>query len=175
MKSIIFLLIIAFAFYFLTKKFGGITGLLNSLGEGSSDNKASHYKRRAFLFDAATELSLYKMLVELYGDKYYIFTQVGYSHLVEPKSTEYAEARKYRSSIDRKSADFVLCDKEKAVPQLVIELDGYVHNFKSRQTRDEFIDDISNITDLSLIHIKTSDLNKEYVKNEVDKKLGLAK
>lgn len=131
----------------------------------------SVYERKPFLFDAVSELNLYKMLLELYGDKYHIFTQVNYSHLIQPRKTNFQDERKYRSRIDRKSADFVLCDKEKVVPQLIIELDGYVHNFKSKQARDEFIDDLTNIVDLPILHIKTANMSKESVKKEIDEKL----
>lgn len=131
----------------------------------------SVYQRKNFLFDAVSELNLYKMLVELYGDRFCIFTQVNYSHLIEPKKSNFADERKYRSRIDRKSADFVLCDKERVVPQLVIELDGYVHNFKSKRARDEFIDGLTHIVDLPILHIKTADLNREYLKSEVYKRL----
>lgn len=132
----------------------------------------SVYQKKPFLFDAVSELNLYKMLFELYGNNFCIFTQVNYSHLIEPKKTNFSDERKYRSRIDRKSADFVLCDKERVVPQLVIELDGYAHNFKSKQVRDEFINDLTNIVDLPILHIKTADLNREYIKSEIDKKLN---
>jgi very-short-patch-repair endonuclease len=111
------------------------------------------------------------MLVELYGDKYYIFPQINYSHLIQPKKSSFEEERKYRSKIDRKSADFVFCDKEKIIPQLIIELDGYVHNFKSKQARDQFIDEITGIVDLPILHLKTNNLDKEFVKNKIDEKL----
>lgn len=113
-----------------------------------------------------------KILLELFGDKYFIFPQVNYSHLIQPIKSTYTEERKNRSRIDRKSADFVLCDKERIVPQLIIELDGYVHTFKSKQTRDEFIDEITKIVDLPLLHIQTSSIDKEFVKIEVLRKLG---
>ena len=103
------------------------------------------------------------MLVELFGDKYFIFTQVNYSHLIQPKKMSWKEERRYRSRIDRKSADFVLCDKEKVIPILIIELDGSVHNTRSKRSRDEFIDEITKIADLPILHIKNSDLNKDYI------------
>jgi very-short-patch-repair endonuclease len=162
-KLIIFLIIII-----------GAVILIKHLFAGKEDKKRdlSVYKRKNFLFDTVSELNLFKTLVELFGDKYHIFAQVNYSHLIEVKPMDFAEQRKYRSSIDRKSADFVLCDKERVVPQLIIELDGGVHNFKSKQARDEFIDNITNIVDLPILHIKTNNLDREFIKNEVTNKLA---
>ena len=84
----------------------------------------------------------------------------------------FTEQRKYRSSIDRKSADFVLCDKGRIVPRLVIELDGRVHNLKNKQTRDKFIDDLTKIVDLPILHLKTTDFDREFIKNEINQKLN---
>lgn len=163
---IIFIIFIAVAFSFIN--------FLTEKAKSSNKPDLSVYEKKPFLFDAVSELNLYKMLLELYGNEYRIFTQVNYSHLIEPrKNFSWAEKQKYRSRIDRKSADFVLCDKEKVVPQLIIELDGYVHNFKSKQARDEFINDLTNIVDLPILHIKTTDLNRDFVKSEIDKKLNL--
>lgn len=150
---------IAFVIKYLSEKEGGKVDL-------------SVYERKPFLFDAVSELNLYKMLLELYGDQYYIFTQVNYSHLIQPRKTNFQDDRKYRSRIDRKSADFVLCDKDRVVPKLIIELDGYVHNFKNKQARDEFIDSLMNIAELPILHIKTAEVSREYVKQEIDNKLN---
>ena len=135
----------------------------------------SVYERKPYLFDANSEFNLYKVLVELYGDKYYIFPQINYSHLIQPRKTTWEEERKYRSRIDRKSADFVFCDKERIVPKLIIELDGSAHNLKSKQTRDEFIDELTKIVDLPILHLKTSNVNKEFIKEEISKKLNFSK
>lgn len=163
MTKFIILIVIVFIAYWL------ITQYLNK--KKPEDKKELPYEKKPYLFDANSEFNLYKVLVELYGDKYYIFPQINYSHLIQPKKSNWEEERKYRSRIDRKSADFVFCDKEKIIPQLVIELDGYVHNFKSKQARDQFIDDITGIADLPLLHLKTNNLSKEFVKSEIDIKL----
>jgi very-short-patch-repair endonuclease len=111
--------------------------------------------------------------LELYGDKYFIFPEVNYSHLIQPKKSNWREERRNRSRIDRKSADFVFCDKEKIIPKLVIELDGYVHNFKSKQARDELINEILKIVDLPILHLTTNNLDRDFIKNEINKKLNI--
>ena len=131
----------------------------------------SVYERKPYLFDTTSEFNLYKALLEMFGDKYYIFPQVNYSHLIQPRKATWEEERKYRSRIDRKSADFVFCDRERIVPQLIIELDGGVHNLKSKQTRDEFIDELTKIVDLPILHLKAGGLEKEFIRSEIVKKL----
>jgi len=131
----------------------------------------SFYEKKPYLFDSSSEFNLYKVLLELFGDKYFIFPQINYSHLIQPKKTTWTDERKYRSRIDRKSADFVLCDKERIVPQLVIELDGGVHNFKRKQARDEFIDEITKTVDLPILHLRVGNLNNEIIRKEIEQKL----
>lgn len=163
MIKLILLAIIVFVGYWI------ITQYLSK--KKVEDKKELPYEKKPYLFDANSEFNLYKVLVELYGDKYYVFPQINYSHLIQPKKSTFQEERKYRSKIDRKSADFVFCDKEKIIPQLIIELDGYVHNFKSRRARDLFIDEITGIVNLPILHLKTKDLNRDFIKNEIDIKL----
>jgi very-short-patch-repair endonuclease len=145
----------------------------NSSKDSDKKPDFSVFLKKQYLFDTPSEFYLYKVLFELFGDKYYIFPQVNYSHLIEPKKSTFQEERKNRSRIDRKSADFVLCDKEKIIPQLVIELDGSVHNTRSKQARDEFIDELTGIVGLPILHIKTSNVEKEFIRSEINKKLGL--
>jgi very-short-patch-repair endonuclease len=132
---------------------------------------SSVYKKKAFLFDTRSEYELFKLLTELVGDTYYIFPQVHYSHLLEPKKAEWKEERRHRSRIDRKSADFVLCDKVRVVPQLIIELDGAVHGFASKQKRDEFINEITKVVGLPILHLDPKNISKELVLREIENKL----
>lgn len=132
----------------------------------------SVFERKSYLFDAVSELNLYKLLVELFGDTYYIFPQINYAHLIQPRKSSWTEERKARSRIDRKSADFVLCDKDRGVPQLIIELDGSVHETKKKHTRDEFIDELAKIVDLPVLHLKTGDIQREFVRDEVQRMLS---
>lgn len=144
-----------------------------SQDEGKKGVDLSVYEKKPYLFDTASEFNLYKVLVELFGDKYYIFPEVNYSHLIQPRKSNWSDERRERSRIDRKSADFVFCDKEKIVPQLVIELDGYVHNYKSKKARDAFIDEITKIVDLPILHLKTNNLDRDFIKSEINKKLNM--
>lgn len=164
MTKLIIIMVVLVGVYFIILQF-----INKKKGEEKKD--LSIYERKPYLFDASSEFNLYKVLVELYGDKYYIFPQINYSHLIQPRKTTWEKERKYRSRIDRKSADFVFCDKERIVPKLIIELDGSAHNLKSKQARDEFIDELTKIVDLPILHLKTSNVERGFVKSEIDKKI----
>ena len=161
-KLVIFVIVILIVYWLITQYLST---------KKIEEKKDLPYEKKPYLFDTNSEFNLYKTLLELYSDKYYIFPQINYNHLIQPKKSTWTEERKYRSKIDRKSADFVFCDKERIVPKLVIELDGYVHNFKNKQARDQFIDDITGIADLPILHLKTNNLDRDYIKSNIDGKL----
>jgi very-short-patch-repair endonuclease len=161
----VFLIIVVVAIFVIV---GVIVVLAELFGVVNRDN-FSPYQKKKYLFDTKSEFDLYKILLELYGDKYHIFPQINYSHLIEIKNMERRERHRHRSRIDRKSADFVVCDKERVVPQLVIELDGSVHDLPNKQRRDKFIDDIMKSIGLPILHLKTENLSKESIREEVDR------
>ena len=127
----------------------------------------SVYEKKQYLFDTNSEFGLYKVLLELFGEQYFIFPQVNYSHLIQPRKSTWKEERRHRSRIDRKSADFVFCDKERIIPLLIIELDGSVHGSKKKQARDNFINELTKIVDLPILHIKTDNLDREFIRGEI--------
>jgi very-short-patch-repair endonuclease len=139
---------------------------------GKKERDLSVYLRRKYLFDSASEFQLFKLLIEMYQDRFHVFPQVHYSHLIEVrKDLTYRERISYWNSINRKSADFVLCDREEVVPQLVIELDGSSHKWDKRRERDEFIDSLLKQAGLPILHIKTDNLNREFVRTEIERVL----
>jgi very-short-patch-repair endonuclease len=132
------------------------------------------YEKRPFLFDTKSELDLYNTLLELFGDKFYIFPQVAYSHVIKIKKGVPEKERFIAwNRINRKSADFVLCDKVQIVPQLVIELDGSSHELPHRIERDGFVNEMMTVTGLPILHIKTEKMDKEFVRAEVNRALNL--
>ncbi len=130
----------------------------------------SMYQRKRFLFDTTPEFSVFKILIELFGKDYHVFPQINYSHLVEVVGSK-GKSTGYRSRIDRKSADFVLCDKATAVPVLVIELDGSAHRIAKKQGRDSFIGALMKYIGLPILHIKSGTLDKGFIRSEVNKHL----
>lgn len=132
----------------------------------------SVFQKRTYLFDTVSEFKLFKTLVELFEDKYYIFPQINLSHLIEPKDKNFYEHRKNRSRIEKKSVDFVLCDKDRVVPQLVIELDGYSHKWESRVTRDVFVNELMRDINMPILRLQAGNLDKEFIKGEIERALA---
>ncbi len=130
---------------------------------GPGAGEESPYVKKPFVFDHSSELALYRQLVELFGDRYYIFPQVPYARLIEVKK---GEEKRHRNRFDKKIADFVLCDKERAVAQLVIELDGSSHKREKTKERDAFVDRTLASIGLPILHLSPG-LSRDAVKTAV--------
>lgn len=137
--------------------------------EGEEESQPNLFEKKPFVFDAMTELALYRQLLELFGDKYYIFPQISYGRLVQLKKG--VELRN-RTRFDKKIADFVLCDKERAIAQLVIELDGSSHQSEKRIERDTRVDKMMQEIGLPIMHLKVGAFTNDTLKNEVLNKLS---
>lgn len=141
-------------------------------GRGSKSRaKPFGYRRKQYLFDSNSEFELYKTLVRLCANQYRIFAQVNYSHLLESKSRGFVASRAVRSRIDRKSADFVLCEFESAAPLLVIELDGSVHGTPKKHERDVFIDTVCAEAGLPILHLEVGSFDESQLKTLIQQKL----
>lgn len=151
----------------------GIGVYLALFGKGESEKDLSAFERRRYIFDSKAEADLFHMLMEMYGDRYHVFPQMAYSHIVQAKKNlPYRERFRYWNMINRKSADFVLCDKSEVVPRVVIELDGPTHQLEERKERDGFVDELMQRTGLPIRHLKLHEgTNRETVKSEVDRAL----
>lgn len=98
------------------------------------------YSRKENLITSA-EKELFLLLNEVYGRQYYIFPQVHLSTLLN--HTIYGQNWKGAlAHIDRKSVDFVVCDKNTFKPLLAIELDDNTHSQSDRWERDCTVEQI---------------------------------
>ena len=87
------------------------------------------------------------------SSKYYLFPQVSLGNLVDvEKGTRPYQT--HRNRVDRKSLDFVLCDRSTLSPVLAIELDDSSHDREDRQERDAFVDRVLAKAGLPLLHIR---------------------
>ena len=131
---------------------------------GGEEVEELPYVKKPFVFDHSSELALYRQLIELFGDRYYIFVQVPYARLIEVKK---GEEKRHRNRFDKKIADFVLCDKDRAVAQLVIELDGASHKREKTKERDALVDRMLTSIGLPILHLPVG-ASKERIKTEVE-------
>jgi hypothetical protein len=112
--------------------------------------------RRKEYFMTKKESDFYKALHNAVGDEYIVFAQVHLSTIVDEK-IEGQDWRAARAHIDRKSVDFVLCDKEYISPKLAIELDDLTHEREDRKSRDEIVEGVLAQAGVPLLRIKTSE------------------
>jgi very-short-patch-repair endonuclease len=120
-----------------------------------SGPKKYRYLRRHY-FMTARENACFQELMRTVGNQYYIFAQVSLATLVNEKGVR-QNWKAARSRIDRKSVDFVLCDKVNISPLLAIELDDSTHGWSNRQARDQHVEEILSNVGLPLLRIWSTD------------------
>jgi hypothetical protein len=122
-------------------------------GSTPTDNQLQYFKKLSFLNNS--EHRIFIMLQKIIGDKYYIFPQVHYSKFIYAQGQQNYHNPLF-NKIDRKSADFVLFDKQNISPVLVIEVDGPSHNKPHRIERDKFINKVLKDCGVEIIRISPS-------------------
>jgi len=110
------------------------------------------YIRKQFIL-SRVEHEYYSALISAVGSEYYIFVQVYLSTILDNK-VKGQDWRAARGHIDRKSVDFVLCDKIYISPKLAIELDDKSHDRLDRQERDREVERILRDAGLPLLRLK---------------------
>ena len=118
-------------------------------------------EKRPFVFDAMTEFTMYRMLIEVFADSYHVFPQMSYGRIIKVKDGADPWMRNY---FDKKIADFVLCDKERGVVQVVIELDGGSHKSPHKKDRDADINTWMEMIGVPILHLSPTYMDKEYIK-----------
>lgn len=141
------------------------------LGDKNQKKKSLYnYKRKDFLMSRA-EHEFFDILVEAVGGQYYVFPQVHLPTILDHK-TKGQNWKGARGSIDRKSVDFVICDKAYIKPLLAIELDDRSHEREDRKKRDEGVERILNEAGLPLLRFgNNGSFNKEEIKQAVLQKI----
>ena len=111
-----------------------------------------HYNRKNFFLTRA-EHECCDALVEAVGTEYRIFAQVHLPTLVD-HTVRGQDWRAALAHINRKSVDFVLCDKAYLSPKLAIELDDKSHERSDRQERDREVERILHEAGVPLLRIE---------------------
>lgn len=158
MLSLVFALlalivIVGVAFLVLTRM-----GLIHSDEETEQEGRGKKmysYRHKQFFMTRA-ENDFYQGLVRAVGDRYAIFAQVHLPDIVDEKIPG-QDWRAARARINRKSIDFVLCDKQYLNPKLAVELDDASHEREERQERDGFVQEVLRMAELPLLRINYSE------------------
>ena len=88
-----------------------------------------------------------------FSTEYRIFAQVHLPTLVD-HTVRGQDWRAALGHINRKSVDFVLCDKSYVSPKLAVELDDKSHERSDRQERDHEVERILHEADVPLLRIE---------------------
>lgn len=108
-----------------------------------------HYERKDLIMTSA-ETRFFKLLTETIGEEYYVFPQVHLSSILEHRIHGQNWWAAFHH-INRKSVDFVVCDKQSIRPLLAVELDDWSHNLNHRKDRDKEVERIFDGAGLPLI------------------------
>lgn len=122
-------------------------------GFAGVEEKAKYRYNRKNFFLTRAEHECYDALVEAVGTEYRIFAQVHLPTLVD-HTVRGQDWRAALAHINRKSVDFVLCDKAYLSPKLAIELDDKSHERPDRQERDREVERILHEAGVPLLRIE---------------------
>ena len=117
------------------------------------EEKAKYRYNRKNFFLTRAEHECYDALVEAVGAEYRIFAQVHLPTLVD-HTVRGQDWRAALAHINRKSVDFVLCDKAYLSPKLAIELDDKSHERADRQERDREVERILREAGVPLLRLE---------------------
>lgn len=117
---------------------------------GKSNNLNEYHYQRQQYFMTKTEHQFFNILDLSFGQYYYIIPQVHLSTIFNEKIVG-QNWKGARSHIDKKSVDFVFCDKQNISPLLAIELDDDSHEREDRIARDEEVERIFKEANVPLL------------------------
>lgn len=164
MTIVIIFIVLIVAVFFISKYFPKI------FAENIKNKPLYNYKRKDFLMSRA-EHEFFDILVEIVGDKYYVFPQIHLCDILDNKIVGQNWKSAFRH-INEKSVDYVVCDKSYIKPILAIELDDSTHQRKDRKERDGEVERILNDAGLPLLRFENhGSFNKEEIRKNILEKL----
>lgn len=105
-----------------------------------SSSKRYYYSRKDSVM-TPIESRFFNRLVNIAGHKYHVFPQIHLSSLL--KNETWGKYHKLAfQRINRRSVDFVLCDKQTMKTVYAIELDDSTHNNPKRRARDQIVEEM---------------------------------
>lgn len=125
-------------------------------GSKSSAGDQSLPYRLTDRFLSPAEISFYHALKSVVGDNATICSKVNLADIIKVAAGT-DNWRSFNNRIDRKHADFLLCDPKTMRPLLAIELDDSSHNKADRKERDIFVDEVFQAAQLPLVHVPVRD------------------
>jgi len=151
----------------------GIVSLFKGdVGEAVEEKRKYDYRRKQFFLTRA-EHECYDALVTAVGQEYHVFAQVHLPTILD-HTIKGQDWRAALAHINRKSVDFVLCDKAYISPKLAIELDDKTHERPDRIERDGEVERILKAAGLPLLRLENhGKFVPEDMKNKVQQALSV--
>lgn len=151
----------------INKTIDFISDLLFEKDESISSTVEYPYHLSEELITAA-EHNFFLVLKSAVSGNAQIFSKINLADLFYAKTGDFGKNRSYMNRIDRKHADFLICDPKSLKPILAIELDDKSHQRADRQERDNFVNHVFEAAKLPLIHIS---VQKSYSVKDLQSKL----
>lgn len=112
------------------------------------------YQRKWYLL-SRTERACYEALRAAAGQDLHVFPKVRLLELLwVPNETPQRQG--YLNRVMSKHVDFVLCDRERVAPVLVVELDDASHKLPQRAARDALVDAVLRAAGLPVLRFPVS-------------------
>jgi very-short-patch-repair endonuclease len=138
----------------------------------SKDSNVSYEFKKRKYFMTSSENAFYKRLVSLYGDKYFIFPQVNVASILSEKING-QNWKAARNIINRKSVDYLICDKNYIMPLAAIELDDSSHDKEDRIKRDALVEQMFINSGMPLVRFKNVNNLSDYeLKEKIESALN---
>ncbi len=128
--------------------------------------KIYQYTKKKYLL-SKPESDFFKTLDRILDNQYYIFPQIHLDSILDNKVIG-QDWKGALSHIQRKSIDYVICDKIYLSPLLAIELDDSSHSRNDRRYRDNLIERLFQEANMPLLRIQSTDVkNTEKIRNDI--------
>ena len=133
------------------------------------ENKPPQYRKRNGVL-TFREREFYRVLRSLMGRENHILSMVRMADVLW-LSNETEDRRFHNNNILCKHFDYVICDKLKFEPILVVELDDPKHQWEHRWQIDKFKDKACEVAGLPIVRIEVQD---EYDKADIEREIQKA-
>jgi very-short-patch-repair endonuclease len=117
------------------------------------DNRRQYQYRAKEYFMTQSESNFFKILDKISNDRYFVFTQVHLSAILDHKIPGQNWKAAFRH-INGKSIDYVLCDKDTLKPVYAVELDDYTHAYAHRIERDREVERMLATAGVTLVRFQ---------------------
>ena len=117
------------------------------------------------------------ILFSILGDfckkyNFVLLSKVRLADFIQPLNTSNrSDFLHWFNRIAAKHVDFLVCDPKTIKPLCAVELDDYTHQYKSRQERDEFVDNVYRSMQLPILHIY--EVREKYVYKDLVEALNI--